>query len=79
MYWQDAIEAAGQPRPMVGLTGVWRVVKTTLARSLPDVAYFDCELPRVRRIIEEDPAAFGIYSESLRCLRRESGRVMMVP
>lgn len=40
------------------MTGVRRVGKTTLARSLPEAAYFDCELPRVRRMIEEDPEGF---------------------
>ena len=35
-----------------------RVGKTTLARSLPDAEYYDCELPRIRRIMEEDPEGF---------------------
>jgi len=33
------------------------VGKTVLCQSLPDVEYFDCELPRVRRMME-DPEAF---------------------
>jgi uncharacterized protein len=33
------------------------VGKTTLCRDLPDVEYFDCELPRVRRSME-DPEGF---------------------
>lgn len=31
--------------------------KTTLCRSLPEIEYFDCELPRTRRLLE-DPEAF---------------------
>ena len=57
-FWQEAIESAWKQRPVVWLTGVRRVGKTTLARSLPDVVYLDCELPRIRRVIEEDPEGF---------------------
>jgi predicted AAA+ superfamily ATPase len=56
--WQERIEAAWSERPIVWLTGVRRVGKTTVARSLPQVEYFDCELPRARRMIEEDPEGF---------------------
>lgn len=34
-----------------------RVGKTFLCRSLPDIVYFDCELPRTRRMME-DPESF---------------------
>lgn len=57
-FWQNRIETAWRERPVVWLTGVRRVGKTTLARSIPDTAYFDCELPRVRRLIEEDVEGF---------------------
>ena len=57
-FWRDAIESAWNERLIVWLTGVRRVGKTTLARSLRDVAYYDCELPRVRRLMEEDPEGF---------------------
>lgn len=57
-FWQDAVETAWEERSIVWLTGVRRVGKTTLARSLPDLAYYDCELPRIRRVMEEDPEGF---------------------
>lgn len=56
-FWQRKIEAAWRWRSVIWLMGVRRVGKTWLCRSLEDVAYFDCELPRVRRQIE-DPEAF---------------------
>jgi len=56
-FWIDRIEAAWRTRPVVWLRGVRRVGKTSLARSLDDVEYFDCELPRTRRAME-DPEAF---------------------
>lgn len=42
---------------MVWLSGARRVGKTLLCRSLKDVEYFDCELPRIRRLMG-DPEAF---------------------
>lgn len=42
---------------MIWLYGVRRVGKTMLCQSLPDIEYFDCELPRVRRMLE-DPEGF---------------------
>lgn len=57
-FWLDRIEEAWSERPILWLTGVRRVGKTTLSHSIPGVSYFDCELPRVRRIIEEDLEGF---------------------
>lgn len=56
-FWLSQIEAAWQRRSVVWLSGVRRVGKTSLGQSLPDVEYFDCELPRVRRVLE-DPQQF---------------------
>lgn len=56
-HWQERIESAWNGRSIVWLSGVRRVGKTVLCRSLPDVDYYDCELPRVRRLLE-DPEAF---------------------
>ena len=46
--WQKAVEEAWSERSVVWLYGVRRVGKTFLCKSLPDIEYFDCELPRVR-------------------------------
>ncbi len=42
---------------MVWLSGVRWVGKTFLTLSLPNIEYFDCELPRIRRMME-DPEGF---------------------
>lgn len=55
--WMDRIEAAWHKRPVIWLSGVRRVGKTTLARSLSGVEYFDCELPSHARGMQ-DPEAF---------------------
>jgi len=56
-YWINRIEEAWGKRSVVWLAGVRRVGKTYLCQSLPEIEYFDCELPRVRRMME-DPEGF---------------------
>jgi len=56
-FWLERIEAQWGRRSILWLRGVRRTGKTCLAQSLPEVEYFDCELPRVRRGME-DPEAF---------------------
>ena len=56
-FWLEKIEAAWKERPILWLSGVRRSGKTILCQSLPQTEYFDCELPRVRQMME-DPEAF---------------------
>ena len=56
-YWLNKIEAAWQERSVVWLSGVRRAGKTFLCKSLKNTEYFDCELPRIRRLME-DPEGF---------------------
>jgi len=56
-FWQSFIEREWERRSVVWLSGVRRAGKTTLCMGLPDVVYFDCELPRTRRRME-DPEGF---------------------
>jgi hypothetical protein len=56
-FWIERIEQEWRRRSILWLRGVRRVGKTWLAQSLTSVEYFDCELPRVRRAME-DPEAF---------------------
>ncbi len=51
-YWIQKIEEFWQERSLIWLTGVRRTGKTTLSHSLGQVEYFDCELPRVRQMME---------------------------
>ena len=52
-FWTDLIEHEWRERSVVWLAGIRRVGKTYLSQSLPDIEYFDCELPRVRRMMED--------------------------
>lgn len=56
-FWQEKIRQAWERRSVIWLAGVRRVGKTYLVQSLPDLEYFDCELPRVRAQLA-DPESF---------------------
>lgn len=56
-FWSAALERAFAARNIVWLSGVRRAGKTTLVRALDDASYYDCELVRVRRALE-DPELF---------------------
>ena len=56
-FWIKKINEAWKEKSLIWLSGVRRIGKTFLCRSLGEVEYFDCELIRTRRKIE-DPEAF---------------------
>ena len=56
-YWKQLVEKGWKSRPVIWLAGVRRVGKTCLSQSLNNVEYFDCELPRIRQLME-DPQDF---------------------
>lgn len=56
-FWLKKIEDAWKRRSIIWLSGVRRVGKTFLCKSVLDVEYFDCELPSTRRMLE-DPESF---------------------
>ena len=51
--WINCIEQCWRERPIIWLTAPRRVGKTTLAKSLPEAIYIDCELPSQRRDVED--------------------------
>ncbi len=53
-FWTSIIEKGWQKRSIIWLSGVRRVGKTFLCKSLQNIEYFDCELPRVRRVMEDN-------------------------
>ena len=56
-HWISAIERLWEEKSVVWLRGVRRAGKTFLCQSLPNVEYFDCELPSTRRELS-DPERF---------------------
>ena len=55
--WERKLRSAFRRRSVVWLMGVRRVGETVLARALSRFEYLDCELPRVRRKLD-DPGRF---------------------
>ena len=56
-FWLDHLQCAWRSRSVVWLAGVRRAGKTCLCKDIADVEYFDCELPRTRRLMD-DPEGF---------------------
>jgi hypothetical protein len=57
LLWRARIEQAWRAASIVWLSGVRRVGKTTLARSLRSVHYVNCDLPRAAEQLR-DPESF---------------------
>ena len=55
--WLHLIRDAWETRPVVWLSGVRRIGKTTLSHMLPGARYLNCDLPSVQRTLE-DPELF---------------------
>ena len=56
-FWHKKIEELWAEKSVLWLSGVRRAGKTVLSQSLSRIEYFDCELPRIRRMMD-DPEAF---------------------
>jgi len=56
-FWVNKIYQAWESRPIVWLSGVRRVGKTSIAKMLPEATYLNCDLPSVVRRLE-DPESF---------------------
>ncbi len=72
--WKETIEGAWARKTVVWLRGVRRVGKTSLAQSLDRVRYFDCELPGVRRRME-NPESFLRHNRGGRVILDEVHRL----
>jgi predicted AAA+ superfamily ATPase len=58
-FWINKIKEAWRQKSIIWLNGVRRAGKTTLVKSLDeDLEYYDCELNRIRKIIESDFQGF---------------------
>lgn len=56
-FWLKKIDVLWEKSSLIWLYGVRRIGKTYLCRSIHGIEYFDCELPSVRRMLE-DPEEF---------------------
>lgn len=74
-FWLERIETGWQRRSLVWLAGVRRVGKTVLAQTLDRVEYFDCELPRVRRMLRDPEAFWAQFAKGSRVILDEVHRL----
>lgn len=74
-FWQQLIEDAWTKKNIIWLMGVRRVGKTSLCKSLENIEYFDCELPRVRQIMKDDPEGFLNHQRGKRIVLDEIHRL----
>jgi uncharacterized protein len=65
-FWIQQIQAAWEKRPVVWLSGVRRVGKTTIARMLHGAVYLNCDLPSVnRQMVDPEPFYDGLKKGSV--------------
>jgi len=64
-YWIQRVTSLLQEKNILYLFGVRRAGKKTLCQSFPDAIYWDCELPRVRRQLEDPEVFFHQYPNQL--------------
>ncbi|MBN1114695.1 MAG: ATP-binding protein [Oligoflexia bacterium] len=53
-FWLNKIQDLFKKHSIIWLYGVRRAGKTFLCKSVPDVLYFDCEIPEIRRRVEDE-------------------------
>ncbi len=58
-YWLDRLDQAWKRAPIVWLSGVRRVGKTTLAREIPGALFLNCDLPSTARRLDDPERFFG--------------------
>ncbi len=63
--WLDKINAAWAKAPIVWLSGVRRVGKTSLAKSIPNAHYFNCDLPSVTERLSNPESFFNSIEEGV--------------
>ena len=73
-FWSERLERLWKDRSVIWFPGVRRAGKTTICRSLKNIEYFDCELPRQRREMD-DPEAFLKSLEGKRVVLDEVHRL----
>jgi predicted AAA+ superfamily ATPase len=74
-YWIEQISAAWSKRSVVWLSGVRRSGKTTLSKMLPDIAYYNCDLPSVQRALEDPEPLFDALPKRVTVVFDEVHRI----
>ena len=73
--WLRRIRAAWERRPIVWLSGVRRVGKTTLTRMFADATYLNCDLPSAQRAVADPELFFAGLQEDATVILDEVHRL----
>lgn len=74
-FWIKRIEQAWQKRPIVWLSGVRRVGKTTLAKMFTTAIYLNCDLPSVVRRLSDPESLYDSLEKQTTIIFDEIHRV----
>ena len=74
-FWIERIEALWRIKPIVWLSGVRRVGKTSLCRLMPTGHFFNCDLPSTQRQLSDPEAFFAQYKRDAPLLLDEVHRI----
>ena len=64
-FWIERIREEWKRAPVVWLSGVRRVGKTTLAKSIPAVRYLNCDLPSVAELLHDPESFYASVNEEI--------------
>lgn len=64
-FWVQRIQQAWTHAPIVWLSGVRRVGKTTIAKSLPSAHYLNCDLPSAAELVRDPESFFDSVREPI--------------
>jgi len=64
-FWIERIRQEWKRAPIVWLSGVRRVEKTTLAKSIPAARYLNCDLPSVAELLEDPESFYASVKEGI--------------
>lgn len=74
-FWLNQINKAWEIRPLLWLSGVRRSGKTTLCKMVPDATYLNCDLPSVKRRLDNPEYLYANMSPGSTVIFDEIHRV----
>ena len=74
-FWTERIAHLWAQKPIIWLSGVRRVGKTSLCRQIAEGRYFNCDLPSVQRQLADPESFFAQYGGAAPLLLDEIHRI----
>jgi predicted AAA+ superfamily ATPase len=74
-FWTERVAHLWAQKPIIWLSGVRRVGKTSLCRQIAEGRYFNCDLPSVQRQLADPESFFAQYGDAAPLLLDEIHRI----